>query len=267
VFFLDTFKSLRNPRLWIISTWFRFLIKYRRTIAGPLWILANPVSFILFLGALLVGLSNFSTSVFIPFLTIGYVTWTLLGGYILRAPDIFQRNKAYLLQGDISITDIILMDNAELVVHFMHQSVLIIAVCLYFGTFQSSYALVSLVGLFLLIINGYWITLVVGTLGARFKDFGEIMGSIATIFFLATPIIWMPVKGAAAFGGKGGMDILQAYMLFNPFYHFLEIVRAPMLGEPIATLTWIVVLCFTFFGFLAGAFFYARFRHMTKLWI
>ena len=213
MFFLDTIRALRQPERWMFTTWFNFLTRYRRTAIGPLWIFAGPIMFIGFLGALFVGLSRFSTSEFIPHLSVGIICWTLIGGYLMRSHNVFHRNKSYLMQGDGLHTDIILFDNAELFIHFLHQCIIAIAICWYYKTLTSPYAFVSLLGLFLTVINGYWITLVFGIIGARYKDFGELIGAITSIAFLATPIIWMP-SGEGVTGGRGG--ILQAYLTYNP---------------------------------------------------
>jgi len=265
MFFTDLFKSFSEPGRWLFTTWFKFLIRYRRTAIGPLWIIASPILFIFFLGALMVGLSNVSTSIFIPHMTIGLVCWTLLGGFINRSHSLFNRNVAYLVQGHTRHTDIVLIDNAELIVHFMHQAILILAVCLFYKTTTSPYAFMCIPGFLIVILNGYWISMVFGILGARYKDLGEIVGSIVSIAFLATPIIWMPVRDGAALGGRG--TILQAYMTYNPFYHFLEIIRAPLMNIPIEPLTWYVVGGFTIFGYSLVVFVYWRYRHMVVIWV
>ena len=260
-----TYQTLRKPSMWFFTTWFKFLARYRRTAIGPLWIVASPLMFIGFLGLLFVGLSNFSTSEFIPHLAVGMVAWTLLGGYLIRSPNVFNRNRAYIYQGKATQTDIIVFDNAELVVHFIHQCIIIVAFCWYYKT-GTSFSNVgkSLLGLFFIIINGYWITLVFGILGARFRDFGEMITSITGIAFLATPIIWMPVKD----GGDGGrLGVLDTYITYNPFYHFLETFRAPLLGESVALFSWQVVWAITILGYLLATYMYYRYRHMIVFWM
>jgi ABC-type polysaccharide/polyol phosphate export permease len=77
--------------------------------------------------------------------------------------------------------------------------------------------------------------------------------------FYITPIIWPA-------------DLLRSRQLswvvdFNPFYHFLEIVRAPLLGNPIAWSTWIVVFLVTIGGFALLDFMQKRFARLVPLWI
>ena len=170
-----------------------------------------------------------------------------------------------MMQGETLHTNIILLDMSELVVHFLHQAILIVAVCLFYRTVNSTYALWSLVGLFTVILNGFWFTTVLAILGARFNDLSQLMSSITSILFLATPIIWMPSAVPGELTG-GRVAVLEAYMNYNPMFHFLEIIRAPLLNKPVSDLTIIVVGCATVFGYILAGLMYRRYRHMVVLW-
>jgi len=143
---------------------------------------------------------------------------------------------------------------------FLHQLVIIVAVFVIFGLGIGLYALVSLVGLILLIANGLWLTVVFGIISARYRDLAEIVQAIMRIAFLATPIIWIPGEGA-----RGG--VMGAFLTFNPFYHFLELIRAPLLGNSIASLSWLVVLFITALGFVLAQLMYDRFARQVPLWV
>ena len=60
---------------------------------------------------------------------------------------------------------------------------------------------------------------------------------------------------------------LGAFLLFNPFYHFLELIRAPLLGNAIAPLSWVVVLSITAFGFWLAKAMYKRYGRRVPLWV
>lgn len=229
---------------------------------GPIWIVLGPVLFVGFLGALFVGYSNSSADVFIPHMTIGYIVWTLLGGYLSRGHSIFSRKRSYLLLERARYTDIVLLDNSELIIHFLHQCIIIFLVCWYYKTVESLYVLMAIPGLCLILLNGYWISFLFGLIGARFKDFGEIITSVVRVAFFATPIIWYPGESV---GQK--KQIFQLYLDFNPFYHFLQLVRAPLVGDEISLLTWMVVGCFSLFGFLITGIAYRYMRHLIVFWV
>ena len=262
----DTFRSLADPKRWMLTTWFKLLVRYRRLSIGPIWMLLTPILFIGFLGALFVGLSDFSTSVFIPHMAIGFIIWTLLGGYVSRAPTLFERNQAYLQQGGIPQSEIILIDTAELVIHFLHQALLIVVVCLYYDLLDGLYWLMVFPGFLLILLNGYLFSIIFGILGVRYQDLREVLVTISGIAFLATPIIWIPrdIEGAEV---AAKVPFIEVYLDYNPFHHFMEIMRAPLMGTEISDLTWTVVAAITFAQLLAASVLYNRYRHMVPIWL
>ncbi len=256
----DLISSFRHHEYWLYTTWFDFLIHYRKTKIGPLWLLIAPGLFIAFLGLLFSRIGNVDAEAFIPHLTIGLIVWTLISGFVTNSTTIFQRRRSQIFQGGLSLTDLVMGGLASTILYFVHQVVLILVVMIVFQRGISLYALVSLVGLALLVLNGIWLGVVFGIIGARYRDLVEITQAIMRIAFLATPIIWIP-------GDIGRGGVMGAFLTLNPFYHFLELIRAPLLNIPIAPISWLVVLFTTVFGFALAQLFYMRFARSVPLWV
>ncbi len=66
----------------------------------------------------------------------------------------------------------------------------------------------------------------------RFRDVSQVISNIIQIAFFLTPIIWQPSQGRVS----------QEFILLNPFYHMIELLRAPLLGHPPTLLNWVVSL-------------------------
>jgi ABC-2 type transport system permease protein/lipopolysaccharide transport system permease protein len=66
-------------------------------------------------------------------------------------------------------------------------------------------------------------------------------------------------------GGAGGL--LGAYLIFNPFFHFLDIVRAPLLGDSVMTITWVFVGLSTVFGGIIAAALYRYQARSIPMWV
>jgi len=248
-----------RPLLYI--TLFNFIIKYRKTFLGPLWILVGPTVFISSLGFLYSRVGNVEAPTLIPHLAVGFITWTLINGFVSSSTNVFQRSRAQIMQGAMNLASIVVTEVFSTTLQFLHQVIIIVVVFVVMGKSFSLYSLISFVGLLLLIGNGFWLTYFFGIIGARYRDLTEIISPIMRIAFLATPIIWIPDTG----GGRS--SVMSAFLTFNPFYHFLEIVRAPLLGNPIAPLSWIVVLSITGVGFSLAQIFQKRFAHRIPLWV
>lgn len=238
-----------------------FLIRYRRTALGPLWLLIGPSLFICFLGFLYAEIGASPPEVFIPHLAVGLVTWTLIGEFANKAPTVYQRGRANIMQGGMPLGDIVLIDVMTTVISFLHQLVIFVPVFIIFSIPLTLYSAVSIIGCCLLIINGILFTRIFGVLGSRYRDLSEVIKAIMRIAFLATPIIWM----AGDSGGRG--DVMEAFVNYNPFYHFLELVRAPLLGNDIAALSWLVVLGFTLLGVLTERAITQRYARYVPLWV
>jgi len=243
-----------------LASLLQFLFRYRRTALGPLWLLIGPSLFIALLGLLYSEISSIEPRVFIPHLAVGLVLWTLFQSFVTGSATVFQRGRAQIMQGAQTTREIVATDVVTTFLSFLHQVPIIIAVFVIYRLQLSWTALESLIGLALILANGIWVTQVFGILGARYRDLAEIFQALMRIAFLATPIIWMP--------GEGGRDgLMGAFLVFNPFYHFIEIVRAPLLGNEIQALSWMIVLSVTVIGFVVARVMTRRYAHFIPLWI
>jgi ABC-2 type transport system permease protein/lipopolysaccharide transport system permease protein len=248
-----------QPTRWLYLAWFQFIVRYRMTALGPAWLLVGPILFISTLGLLFARVGNVDTAHFIPHLTVGLIVWTLVGNFVTGSTTVFQRHRPQIMQGGMGLTDIVMVEVASTVIQFLHQVPIIAGVFLLLGVGVGPGAFLALPGLALLVLNGVWLTIVFGIIGARYRDLAEVVQAIMRIAFLATPIIWLP--------GDAGHGVISAFITFNPFYHFLEIVRAPLLGSPIAPLSWAVALSITGVGFALAHFFYRRYGRLVPLWV
>lgn len=260
---MATFKLSEHFSRFLIllyTTWFGFVVGYRKTIIGPIWLVAGPALFILSLGFLFSRVNGIAAEIFIPHLTVGLIIWTLMGNFVNNSATIFQRMRTQVLQGGLTLHNIVVVDLLSNIIAFLHQVVIIALVMLIYSIGVTAYSFVSIIGLLLILINGYWITYFFGIIGARYRDLDEVFQMVMRIAFLATPIIWMPGTD-----GRGG--IVGSFLTFNPFYHFLELVRAPLLGNEIEWLSWAVVLGITGTGVVLARLFYMRFSRYVPLWV
>lgn len=257
----DFAKSISRPSFWLYSTWVAFLIRYRKTSLGPVWEILKPAIFIIVLGRLFAAVSGARADIFIPHLAIGFVLWSIIQSSVSGSSQLFVRSRAQLMQGRVRHTDIILRSVADSFIGFMHQAVVIVVVLLVYPVEFSAQTLMFIPGILCFIAHSIWATTLFSILGARYKDVTELAIVTMRIAFLATPIIWM----VGAEGGRGA--IMSTYALFNPFYHAIEIVRAPLIGMHASGLVWSVNIVMLVVGFTLASIFYAKYRRLIAIWI
>jgi len=108
--------------------------------------------------------------------------------------------------------------------------------------------------------NGIWITitLLLGRACLRFRDVQQIVTSMLPIGMIVTPI-FRPIDQVA---GTARMVFVQ----FNPLYHCVQMVRAPLLGAVPSAGNYIVVLAMAAAGWIVAYLVFARFRARIAYW-
>ncbi|MDJ0514474.1 MAG: ABC transporter permease [Methyloceanibacter sp.] len=256
---LNSTLDLNRWHRWLYVAWFNFVVTYRKTTLGPFWLLAGPALFIVILGSIFTRVNDVPGDIFLPYMAVGVILWTLIGACVTKSTLVFHRNRAQILQGSMTLIEISVVDIISVFLQFLHQSLILVVVFAIYGLNFSWYLLVTLLGIVLIVVNGFWLSLVFGILGARYRDLNQFVAAVMRVAFLATPILWM------ATSGRGQQ--LGIYLIANPFYHFLEIVRAPLLGMPISMTSWIVALSITAAGLILANEMYKRFGRLVPLWV
>src|SRR5262249_35858658 len=112
-------------------------------------------------------------------------------------------------------------------------------------------------GLVLIVLTGAWVVLLLGLICARFRDIPEIVRSVMRVVFFLTPVIWQP-------------DLVSRRAVFlttNPFYHYIELLRGPLLNKPFDPLHWYVAGALTIGGWIVTLALYQRFRQRIAYWL
>jgi ABC-type polysaccharide/polyol phosphate export permease len=119
--------------------------------------------------------------------------------------------------------------------------------------------LLAIPGLLLVSANLLWMSYVLGVFCTRFRDLPQMVQSALQIAFYVTPIIWMPnlLSGRA-----------EAYVLgFNPFFHLIELVRAPVLGQAPTLNNWLVGLGLLVIGWGVMVVLARKLSHRIAYWL
>jgi ABC-type polysaccharide/polyol phosphate export permease len=111
----------------------------------------------------------------------------------------------------------------------LHTIILFIPIAIFFGITPHSGALLALPGLAVLYLNLAWVGIVIAVLSTRFRDVPQIVSSVMQIAIFATPVMW-PVSTL-----KGNTLIAD----INPLYHWLELIRGPLIGTMPSSTSWV----------------------------
>jgi ABC-type polysaccharide/polyol phosphate export permease len=90
----------------------------------------------------------------------------------------------------------------------------------------------------LMLLNAAWLSMLAGIASARFRDIPQIVMSVMQFAIFMTPVFWLPDR----FGKH------QVFLDLNPFYHLLHAVRAPLMGDPVRPVTYLVLVAMALVG-------------------
>jgi len=255
--FDDLVTGTRSWWLWSTMAWQDIRQGYRGSVLGPFWLTISMGIMVGALGVLYSAIFRMEITTFLPYLALGLLFWNLISSLIIDGTSAFVKAEGVLLQVRMPMTVHVLRCVMRNLIVFLHNCIIGVAILVLFAIPQSLYSLVSLIGLALILLNGFWATLLFGMLCTRFRDIGPIVSSITQIVFFLTPIIWMPEAL--------GEHVWMTYL--NPAYAFLEIARGPLLGHTVPFPLWVMAFGVTCVGYLVTFLFFARFRARIPFWV
>lgn len=255
----DLLRGLMSYQLYGRLGWLDIKRRYRRTVLGPLWGMVTVGIMIATLGSVGVGLWNQSPSAYLPFLTSGLLVWAMISTMLTEACTVFIYGQNFLRQVRFDYSILVYAMVWRNLMTFVHNLPLWILVTLVFAPGLVGWSTLLVVpGMVLLMINGAWMALLLGMCCLRFRDVQQLVSSLVQISIFVTPIFWPP--------GQLQDPFRSVFVTFNPLYHLIEIVRAPLIGRTPEPSSYLAVLFILVLGWTATYVLFVRFRGRLAYW-
>jgi ABC-type polysaccharide/polyol phosphate export permease len=259
-FWRELAESFRNPEFWALSSWLDILVRARKSRFGVLWLMAPAVVYVFGLGSFFASMQGRSIAVFAAHVALGSMIFRTLMSTVIGSANVFTASQSFIMDGHMRLTDYLLQSLAKSFFDFCTYLPIAVIALVMFGHVAPGGLLLAPVSLGLIYLNALWIGVVFSLVGARFPDFGQLLNNVSIFLFLLTPIIWYPDLMPAD-------SIRGQLMRFNPFYHFVSLFRAPIMGEPVEPMTYYFIGTMTVLGLVAATFLYRRYARFVPLWI
>ncbi len=233
--------------------------RYRRSKLGPFWLTISMGVMIGALGLVFGAIFNAPMQEFLPFLAVGIILWSYISTVINEGCTAFSSADGMIKQLPLPLflhVMRVIWRNAVILAH----NVIIIPIL--FMVFLKPIGWVSLLvipGLALTTLTLSWVALLAAILCTRYRDLSQIAASVLQIAFYVTPIIWMP----SLLAGRRSLIFLDA----NPFYHLIEVIRAPLLGSLPTLTNWLVSILIAVIGWFVTILVYGRYKNRISYWL
>lgn len=224
--------------------------RYRGSVLGPFWITLSMGLMVLGIGFLYASLFNAPIDQFLPYVAFGIVFFGVMTGIVNEGCDTFVQASGILSQTSLPMLTFVWRTVFRNLINLAHHMVIVVGMLAVFGHWKTADPLMALVGVTLMLLNASWASLLAGIASARYRDIPQIVVSVMQFAIFMTPVFWLPDR----FGKH------QAFLDFNPFYHLLHAVRGPLLGQPVAAHTYVVLVTMAVVGWLTAFLIFARTR-------
>ena len=253
----DILDSLVSRHIWLTLGWQDIKQRYRRSALGPWWITLSLGITVLTMGLLYAKLFKQDIHSYLPFLAIGMVFWNLVSALITESSTVFIAAEGIIKQLPMPFGIHVLRMIWRNVIIFFHNMLVVFGVLLFFGISPGPSLLLFPIVVILVMANGYWVGILVGILGTRFRDIAQIIASLVQILFFLTPVMWTPAS----------LTHKVWIMEYNPLYHVLAIARNSLTGGAIPYESYGVVFGMTLLGWFLAFRFLVRYRSRIPYWL
>lgn len=247
---------VRSP-LWRALSWQDIRLRYRGSMLGPFWLSISMGVMVLSLGTVYSHIFKMELEHYMPYLVAGLMVWQYMSVMLSEACTSFTSAEGFIRQIRQPYSIYVYRSVCRNAIIFAHNFVIFILVAMYFKIWPGFAFLQIIPGLALLLINSVWIGIFFGLLCARFRDITQMVNSLLQVFFFVTPIIWYPEL----------MKDRPVLVDINPFHHFIELIRAPLLGKDVEMLSWYFALGVTVVGWFVTFLFFRRYRARLAYWV
>jgi ABC-2 type transport system permease protein len=262
---LDLRTGWQQRALWGHLGWQDIRQRYRRSVLGPVWISISMAVTAIALGILYAGLFGNSLDRQLPYILVGFIVWGFISGCILEGTDVFVTNVGLIhhLPAPLSVHVYRLVWRQTL--FFAHNLVVYVIMLFVYPQPLRWTDLSAFPAFGLLALNGAWVALLFGVVSTRFRDLTPIIQSFVQLAFFLTPIVW--IYGDLLDSANASIAARARLVELNPLMHFVEILRAPMLGQDQLWRHWLVVLSITIVGWALTLLVLRRYRSRVAYWV
>ncbi|MGB0663327.1 MAG: ABC transporter permease [Pontibacterium sp.] len=217
--------------LWPTWLWFAkqdLRSRYRGSVIGPFWLVLNLGMLVAALSLIYATIFGLELQVYVPHITTGFLAWFLITHTVNESCTAFISNSQLIRNYPLPLGVHVLRVLARNFFLMLHNLIVYGVVALSFGISLNVNTLLVIPGTILVCLLLFFSGFILATLCARYRDIPHIVSNVMQVVMFITPIMFLK-------------DMLsrKAFLAeFNPIYHMIEAIRAPLLGTVPELTTW-----------------------------
>ncbi len=253
----DFSDGLRVYPMWMFLAWQEIVARYRRSVLGPFWITLNMAIMIFTMGPIYSSLFGQDLKTYYVFLSTSVVIWGLISALVNESCAAFIGAEGFVKQMKLPFSLFIFKMVWKNIIIFFHNFLVVLIIFFFFPPDIGIHVLLVPFTLLLVCLNAIWFGTILAVVSARFRDIPQIVNSFMGVAFFITPVMWQP---SLLVGREWVMNA-------NPLFHFMEIVRGPLIYNTMNYNSLQIVCISTLVGYALMFYVFQRHRARIAYWL
>jgi lipopolysaccharide transport system permease protein len=252
----DIVAGVLSHRVWLMFGWLDIKLRYRRSLLGPFWITLSVSVMVLTMGFLYSQILNQEIQDYLPYVACSMIFWLFISSLMNESCVTFIAAESQIKQVNQPASVYALRLLWRNMIIFFHNLLVIAVIIVVFKIYHWQLLIFPFVLMYVSII-GFFLCLTLGFLCARYRDIPQIIIAVTQVFMFITPIFWR----------KEFVTKHEWLMTFNPVFHILEIMRAPILGTPFPFESLFASFIILISLIISSIYLLARYRKRLAYWV
>lgn len=257
-FFADVSRGFQKHQVWLNFAWEEILSRYRRSAFGLLWIVFGYAFFVGGVAFFFGGFAHANIGEFTIYVALGYAVFQFMIANVVDGCVVFTSAATWIKSTTLPYSIYVYKSIFRSLLPFGLHLLVVVAIFAYWRPPLTWNALWAIPAFLIFLINAVAIQYLCGLVSARFRDLEHLVGTISRILIFTTPILWVREE-------RDGLIGIVADL--NPLTHYVEIFRAPLMGEDVRILSYVVVGGLTIFCWLLAIFAANRMQKRLAFWV
>lgn len=226
---------------------------------GKYWPSVGMAIRVAFIGSVFGALLGSRGEDYVPWLASGLIAWAFLSSAFQKTANAYVDSKMFMRSLPIDIRSFIWRNIVSVGLVFWNNLFILVVVLLVFRLNPFPEIMLFIPSMFIILVFLIGTGLLMGPLLARFRDLNPLLNSIIGVMFFALPILWRPAD----------LDDGLARLIvgFNPFYHFLQVIRLPLIGQEPTLTNWTVSALTALMGYFVGSIVFRKTSSRIFYWV
>jgi ABC-type polysaccharide/polyol phosphate export permease len=253
----DLIQGFRKHEVWTTFAFHEIRQRFRRSVLGPFWLTLSMGIMVGALGLVFSTLFGQDVSRTLPYISVGLIFWGLLTSAINEGTMAFIGNENYIRNVPLPVSIHFYRMMARNLIIWGFNMAIYVVVLIWFRIVPDWQFLLFIPGFALFLLNAMWMGLAASILSTRYRDIPQVISNGLQVVFFVTPIFWSPET----------LPKRPAFVDWNPLYHLIELVRAPLLGYDVPAESWLFGLGLAVVGSASTIMLYRRAYARIAYWV